>query len=151
MTDRLAASELARAFAHFATGQTATSLEAGYVVAAASKWGRHVSDRDPEQAARFRLQATSLGFDKLEVDKMWSKLAQICVITGRAPETLTADEYLLISGPRSSWISCRPTHPSTRNWRVLRYASEWANEVERDRPPRNRPGRLRTTRAARQR
>ena len=94
VTARLAASELARAFAHFAAVQTATSLEAGYVVGAASKWGRHVSDRDPAQAARFRLQATSLGFGQLEVDRMWSKLAQICVITGRAPETLTADEYL---------------------------------------------------------
>jgi len=108
VTDRLAASEPARAFAHFAAVQTATSLEAGYVVGAASKWGRHVCDRDPAQAARFRLQATSLGFNELEVGKMWSKLAQICVITGRAPETLTADEYLL--GREQFWAAVTAKH-----------------------------------------
>ena len=91
---RLAATEPARAFANFAAVQAALSLEADYVVAAASKWGRHVSDRYPVQAARFRLQATSLGFDGLEVDKMWSKIAQICVITGGTPDTLTDNDYL---------------------------------------------------------
>jgi len=103
VTDRLAASDLARAFAHFAAVQTATSLEASYVVDASSRWGRLVSDRDPAQATRFRLQATSLGFGELEVDKMWSKLAQICVITGRAPDTLTADEYL--QGRKPLWAA----------------------------------------------
>jgi hypothetical protein len=64
------------------------------VVGAASKWGRHVADRDLEQVARFRLQASSLGFDQREVDKMWSKLAQISVIIGTSPDSLTSEQYL---------------------------------------------------------
>ena len=87
--DQLAASPAARAFAAFAAVGAWVAVDATYVVGAASKWGRHVADRDPEQAARFRLQASSLGFDRLEVDKMWSKLAQISVIAGTTPEALT--------------------------------------------------------------
>lgn len=56
--------------------------------------GLHIADRDPGQAARFRLQAASLGFAPRETDKMWSKLAQICVITGTTPDTITAVDYL---------------------------------------------------------
>ncbi|MGS0684541.1 tyrosine-type recombinase/integrase [Nakamurella sp. GG22] len=108
VADRLAATERARAFANFAVVHAAVSVEADYVVAAASKWGRHVGDRDPAQAARFRLQAASLGFERLEVDKMWSKLAQICVITGRTPETLTADEYLCAR--EQFWAVVTATH-----------------------------------------
>jgi hypothetical protein len=85
VTDRMAASEQARAFAAFAAVGAGLAVDAEYVVASASKWGLHVADRDPEQAARFRLQAASLGFAPLEVAKMWSKLAQICVITGQPP------------------------------------------------------------------
>ena len=46
--------------------------------------------------------------DELEVDQMWSKLAQICVVTGRAPETLTADEYLL--GRELFWAAVTTKH-----------------------------------------
>jgi len=92
--DQLAASPAARAFAAFAAVGAWVAVDATYVVGAASKWGRHVADRDPEQAARFRLQASSLGFDRLEVDKMWSKLAQISVIAGTTPEALTSEQYL---------------------------------------------------------
>jgi integrase len=94
ITDRLAASPPARAFVAFAAVGAGIAVDATYVVFAASKWGRHVADRDPEQAARFRLQAGSLGFDRLEVDKMWSKLAQISVIAGTTPELLTRKQYL---------------------------------------------------------
>ena len=92
--DRLAASPAARAFAAFAAVGGCVAVDATYVVGAASKWGRHVANRDPEQAARFRLQASSLGFDRREVDKMWSKLAQLCVIIGNSPDTLTSEQYL---------------------------------------------------------
>jgi integrase len=94
IADRLAASPPARAFAAFAAVGAGIAVDATYVVCAASKWGRHVADRDPEQASRFRLQAGSLGFDRLEVDKMWSKLAQISVIAGTTPEMLTSEQYL---------------------------------------------------------
>lgn len=94
VTDRMAASQAARAFASFAAVGVGLAVDAEYVVVSASKWGLHVADRDPDQAARFRLQAASLGFAPLEVAKMWSKLAQICVITGQTPETITAADYL---------------------------------------------------------
>jgi hypothetical protein len=61
--------------------KTATSLEAGHVVAAASKWGRQVGDRDPESSGPVPLRATSLGIE-FEVDKMGANLAQICMIAG---------------------------------------------------------------------
>lgn len=92
--ERLAVSEEARAFASFAAVGAGLAVDAEYVVASASKWDLHVTGRDPEQSARFRLQATSLGFAPLEVAKMWSKLAQICVITGQHPDTITAADYL---------------------------------------------------------
>jgi hypothetical protein len=84
--DQLAASPSARAFAAFAAVGAGVAVDAAYVVGAASKWGRHIANRDPEQVARFRLQASSLGFDRREVDKMWSKLAQISVIIGTDPD-----------------------------------------------------------------
>jgi hypothetical protein len=93
-TDQLAASPAARAFAAFAAVGAGVAVDATYVVGAASKWGRHVADRDLEQVARFRLQASSLGFDQREVDKMWSKLAQISVIIGTSPDSLTSEQYL---------------------------------------------------------
>lgn len=68
----------ARAFADFAAVHAGLAVDTGYVPAAVTKWGRHV-------AAQFRMQATSLGFDRLEGDKMRSKLAQICVVCGRNP------------------------------------------------------------------
>jgi hypothetical protein len=62
VTDRLDASPPARPFAAF------TAVHAHRAVGAsgwaASRWGRH-----PEQATRFRLQASSLGFDRLEVTR----------------------------------------------------------------------------------
>ena len=53
--ERMAASEEARAFASFAAVGAGLAVDAEYVVVSASKWGLHVINRDPEQAARFRL------------------------------------------------------------------------------------------------
>lgn len=91
---RMAVAADDRAFAAYAAVMAAIDVDAGYVVASAAKWGRHMAARDPLSAATFRQEAASLGFTELEVDKMWSKLAQICVITGRAPDTVTSDEYV---------------------------------------------------------
>ena len=94
VAERMAASDGARAFASFAAVRAMVAVDATYVVASASRWGLHVADRDLGQAARFRLQAASLGFAPPEAAKMWSKLAQICVITGQTPDTVTAADYL---------------------------------------------------------
>jgi site-specific recombinase XerD len=105
---RLAGGEQARAFANFAAVHRRAPLEAEYVVGAASKWGRHVAGREPEQATRFRLQAASLSFDRREIDKMWSKLAQICVITGSRPDQLTSETYL--AGRAAFWAAVVAAH-----------------------------------------
>jgi integrase len=106
--ERLAAGDQARAFAHFAVVHARVPVEAQYVAAVTSRWGRHVATRDPEQVSQFRRQAASLSFDRLEVDKMWSKLAQICVITGSGPDELTSASYL--AGRAEFWAAVVAKH-----------------------------------------
>jgi integrase len=92
--DRLSAALPVRGFAAWAAVSTGVAVDAGYVVAAHSKWGLFLAEKDPAAAAAFRGEAASLGFDSLEIAKMWSKLSQISVIAGRPPDLLTADEYV---------------------------------------------------------
>ena len=92
--DRLAAPLPMRGFAAWAAAVTGVAVDADYVVAAHSKWGLFLADKHPQTAATFRVEATSLGFDTLEIDKMWSKLSQITVIAGCPPDLLTADQYV---------------------------------------------------------
>jgi integrase len=94
LADRLDVREPVRAFACWAAVMTATAVDADYVVASRSKWGKHVAAREPAIKAEFYAQAASLGFDRLEVDKMWSKLAQIAVIAGRMVTDLDAASYV---------------------------------------------------------
>lgn len=72
LADRPAVREPVRAFACWAAVMTATAVDADYVLASRSKWGKHVAARKPVTKAEFYAQAASLGFDRLEVDKMWS-------------------------------------------------------------------------------
>ncbi len=94
IADRLAVREPVRAFACWAAVMTATAVDADYVVASRSKWGKHVAARESATKAEFYAQAASLGFDRLEIDKMWSKLAQITVIAGRLVTDLDAASYV---------------------------------------------------------
>jgi integrase len=89
---RLAAPLPVRGFAAWAAVTTGVAVDA-YVVAARSKWGLFLTEKYPQTAVAFRAEAASLGFDQLEVDKMWSKLSQITVIAGCPPDLLTADQY----------------------------------------------------------
>jgi integrase len=93
--DRLAAPLPVRGFAAWAAVATGVAVDAAYVVAVHSKWGLFLAEKHPQTAAMFRAEAASLGFDGLEVDKMWSKLSQISVIAGCPSDLLTADEYIL--------------------------------------------------------
>ena len=92
--DRLTAPLPVRGFAAWAAVNSGVGVDAAYVVAARSKWGLFLTEKYPQTAAGFRAEAASLGFDTLEIDKMWSKLAQITVIAGHPPDLLTAEEYL---------------------------------------------------------
>ena len=82
-----------RSFAAFAAVAARIGVDADYVIQASSKWGAHHERRYPATALSFRHDANELGFDELEVAKMWSKLAQIAVITATTPATITADRY----------------------------------------------------------
>jgi integrase len=93
VTARLAAPVAVRGFAAFAAVTAGVAVDAAYVVAARSQWGAHLGGKFPASAAGFRAEAQSLGFDQLEIDKMWSKLAQISIITATAPDLLTAEQY----------------------------------------------------------
>ena len=94
VSERMAAHEDVRAFAAFAAVFAMVAVDATYVVTSAAKWGAHVARREPETATAFRLQAASLGFCQLEIKKMWSKLAQICVIAGTRTDAITSGEYV---------------------------------------------------------
>ncbi|MFF9561573.1 hypothetical protein ACF1DY_37885, partial [Streptomyces albus] len=90
----MAASDIVRAFVAFAAVFESVAVDAIYVVQSSSKWGAHLAEREPVAASTFRTQATSLGFCEREAGKMWSKLAQICVIAGATTEALTSAEYV---------------------------------------------------------
>jgi integrase len=94
VADRLAAPLPVRGFAAWAAVVTGVAVDAQYVAAAHSKWGLFLTDKHPQTAAAFRAEAASLGFDTLEIHKMWSKLSQIAVIAGCPPDLLTADQYV---------------------------------------------------------
>jgi hypothetical protein len=94
VADRLSAALPVRSFAAWAAVTTGVDVDAAYVAAAHSKWGLFLTEKYPQTAAAFRAEAASLGFDGLEVDKMWSKLAQISVIAGCPPDLLTAEQYV---------------------------------------------------------
>lgn len=91
---RMAAPDIVRAFVAFAVVFEAIAVDAIYVVQSSSRWGAHLAAREPASASVFRTQATGLGFCEREASKMWSKLAQICVIAGTTTDALTSAEYV---------------------------------------------------------
>ena len=94
LAERMAVPDDVRAFAAFAAVFAMIPVEADYVVAASTKWGAHLARREPQAASMFCTQAFSLGFCEREASRMWSKLAQICVITGTTTEALTTEQYV---------------------------------------------------------
>jgi integrase len=94
LATRLAVPVAVRGFAAYAAVHAVIPVDPRYVVASNSQWGGLIADRDPAASREFRDQADSLGFERLEIDKMWSKLAQICVIAGALPAGLTPDDYV---------------------------------------------------------
>ena len=83
-----------RAYAAHAAVMSFTAVDGGFVVASHCQWARHVAARDPLAAVQFRGEAASLGFTDGQAGHMWSRLAQICVLTGQSPDTLTGADYL---------------------------------------------------------
>lgn len=73
--------------------------------------GALLAGRHPATAATFRAEAASLGFDALEIDKLWSKLAQISVICATAPDLLDAEQYLAGRAAFHQAVCHRRGHP----------------------------------------
>ena len=80
-------------FAAHAVIATQTPVDAAFVAQSRCHWGIYVHDAYPEQHQRFTAQATELGFSLRQCQRMWSHLARICVVSGLAPEQLTAATY----------------------------------------------------------
>jgi hypothetical protein len=111
---RLSAPLAVRGFAAWAAVVSGVAVDAEYVAAAHSKWGLFLTEKNPQTAAAFRAEAASLGFDPLEIDKMWSKLSQISVIAGCPPDLLTADDYVTARDAfASAVIAVRGHRPKT--------------------------------------
>jgi integrase len=108
---RMAAPVAVRGFAAFAAVTAGVRVDADYVVCSASKWGALLASKHPATVATFRAEAASLGFDPLEIDKMWSKLAQISVIAGTAPDLLSAEQYLTSRAAFHQAVCRRRGHP----------------------------------------
>jgi integrase len=64
-----------------------------FVLTSGCRWGKYIADAYPDQAESFLEQAADLGFCEREARRMWSWLAKICLITGVAPNQLTAEVY----------------------------------------------------------
>jgi integrase len=81
------------AFAGHALVHCHVPVDVEFVVASGCRWGKYVTDAYPDQAIRFAEQAASLGFCHTETRRMWAYLSKICLITGAAPEEITASQY----------------------------------------------------------
>ncbi len=90
---RIAVSGPDRAYAAHAAVMSFTVVDPGFVVASHCQWGRHVAAREPLASAQFRSDATSLGFTDAQAQHMWSRLAQICVLTGCSCHALSEQDY----------------------------------------------------------
>lgn len=58
-------------------------VDVEFAVASGCRWGKYLRDAYPGQADRFHAQAASLGFCAKEIERMWSWLAKICIVTRR--------------------------------------------------------------------
>lgn len=68
-------------------------VDPDFVVSSGCRWGKYVHDAYRDQAAVFEAQAADLGFCVKEIACMWAHLAKICMITGEAPDQLSASTY----------------------------------------------------------
>jgi len=68
-------------------------VDVEFAVASGCRWGKYLRDAYPGQADRFHAQAASLGFCAKEIERMWSWLAKICIVTGTSPDQLGPQEY----------------------------------------------------------
>ncbi len=93
LRQRLDVSDPVRAFACWAVVMITSAVDAHYVVASGSHWGRHVGVREPGEKQHFLDQADSLHFTPGEAARMWAKLAQISVINGQLTSEVTPESY----------------------------------------------------------
>lgn len=81
-------------FAGHAVVACGLAVDVDFAVASGCRWGKYLRDAHTGQADRFQAQAASLGFCAKEIERMWSWLAKICIVTGTSPEGLDAQQFL---------------------------------------------------------
>jgi integrase len=105
------------AFVGHALVHCQTPVDIDFVLTSGCRWGRYVADAYPDQAQSFFEQAADLGFCDREARRMWSWLAKICLITGAAPNQLTAEDYVVTRAHVHDTVvamrGCRPKSLST--------------------------------------
>lgn len=85
---RLAAPVSIRGFIAWAALHTDTPIDAAYVAAGTSDWGRHAASRYPDFAEGFRATATRIGFADTEKSRQWGVLSKLIAVAGCTPQGL---------------------------------------------------------------
>ncbi len=88
LSKRLAAAVSVRAFGAWLALATAVPVDADYVVAAGTSWGRHAALIHPDLAAAFTSTTQRLGFTEIEASRQWATLAKLVAISGLRPDLL---------------------------------------------------------------
>lgn len=91
--ERRSARSDAMAFAGHALVHCHVPVDVSFVITSGCRWGKYIADAYPIQTAKFAEQAADLGFCANETHRMWAYLSKICMVTGAAPDELTADKY----------------------------------------------------------
>lgn len=90
---RLGAPVQVRAFAAWLALATAVPVEAAYVAAGGTAWGRHAALVHTDLAATFTRTANQLGYTTQQTTRQWATLAKLVAISGYRPEDLHRNRY----------------------------------------------------------
>lgn len=90
---RLGAPVQVRAFAAWLALATAVPVEAAYVAACGTAWGRHAALVHTDLATSFTRTANQLGYTTQQTRRQWATLAKLVAISGHRPEDLHRNRY----------------------------------------------------------
>ena len=90
---RLGAPGQVRAFAAWLVLATTSPVDAAYVAACGTAWGRHAALVHTDLATTFTRTANQLGYTAQQTTRQWATLAKLVAISGHRPEDLHRDRY----------------------------------------------------------
>lgn len=88
LSRRLGAPVSVRAFTAWLALATTVPVDAAYVGACGTSWGRHAALVHPDLAATFTRTARALGYATQEISRQWATLAKLVAISGHHPQDL---------------------------------------------------------------